>query len=116
MPDDAVYVGRGTIFGNPFKITGPWTTTSTGPDYGKKQWMVETVTGSWIRDTKAEARALAVDLFRKWIRLPQQERLRAMGKLGLKGKDLVCWCPLTDANGNHMPCHADVWIEIAGEP
>lgn len=32
---------------------------------------------------------------------------------GLQGHDLVCWCPLTDTDGNPMPCHADVLLELS---
>lgn len=31
----------------------------------------------------------------------------------LAGRDLACWCPLTDASGNPPPCHADVLLKIA---
>ena len=31
----------------------------------------------------------------------------------LKGKDLACWCPLTDKDGKPVPCHADVLLELA---
>ena len=31
----------------------------------------------------------------------------------LRGKDLMCWCPLLDKDGNHVSCHADVLLEIA---
>lgn len=31
----------------------------------------------------------------------------------LRGKDLACWCPLVDADGNPVPCHADVLLEWA---
>jgi hypothetical protein len=31
----------------------------------------------------------------------------------LRGKNLACWCPLEDENGNRVPCHADVLLEIA---
>ncbi|NJD29302.1 MAG: DUF4326 domain-containing protein [Chloroflexi bacterium] len=30
----------------------------------------------------------------------------------LRGRDLACWCPLVDANGDPVPCHADVLLEI----
>ena len=33
----------------------------------------------------------------------------------LKGKDLACWCPLTDKNGNPILCHADIIIKIMKE-
>lgn len=31
----------------------------------------------------------------------------------LRGRDLACWCPLEDAAGNRVPCHADVLLELA---
>jgi hypothetical protein len=31
----------------------------------------------------------------------------------LKGKHLACWCPLVDEDGNSVPCHADVLLELA---
>lgn len=27
----------------------------------------------------------------------------------------VCWCPTEDKNGNCVPCHADVLLELANE-
>ena len=34
-------------------------------------------------------------------------------KKELKGKNLMCWCPLTYPNGYRVLCHADVLLEIA---
>jgi hypothetical protein len=31
----------------------------------------------------------------------------------LRGRDLACWCPLVDKDGNPVHCHADVLLEIA---
>lgn len=31
----------------------------------------------------------------------------------LAGKNLACWCPLADKDGNPVPCHADVLLELA---
>ena len=31
----------------------------------------------------------------------------------LTGHDLMCWCPLVDAEGKRVPCHADVLLELA---
>lgn len=102
MPEGTVYVGRPTVFGNPFPVDV----------YG---------------------RADAVDLFRRWLtgqisplELSQcsrcdrwsggQDETVTLGIVRgwimyeiprLRGRDLVCWCPL-DA-----PCHADVLLELA---
>ena len=90
MPPNTVYVGRPTIFGNPFIVC----------------------VGGW---TRQEAR----DLFERFVKRTRElplpfyygyisdERIAE-----LRGKDLACWCPLD------QPCHADVLLEIAnaGEP
>lgn len=70
-----VYVGRPTVFGNPYIV---------GKD-GKQ--------------------GECVKLYRKWIRLPQQEALRERMRSELKDKHLLCWC-------SPLPCHADVIMEI----
>jgi hypothetical protein len=49
----------------------------------------------------------AVILYRAWIRQPDQFGLRSRIRRELRGRDLVCWCPLTVA------CHADVLLEVA---
>jgi hypothetical protein len=38
---------------------------------------------------------------------------RAEMRATLRGKDLACWCPLEDAQGRRVPCHADVLLELA---
>jgi hypothetical protein len=67
-PPGAVYVGRPTVFGNPFTHTANGT---------KAQFRVAT------RDE-------AVDRFEAW--LLAQPALVALAKQQLRGKDLVCWC------------------------
>lgn len=64
MPDDAIYVGRPTKFGNPFMIG---------------------VHGS---------RDKVVELYRDWIfeDTPEKAELRRSVKAELRGHDLVCWC------------------------
>lgn len=91
LPADAVYVGRPTKWGNPYKV-------------GDKSFTV----GRVHLDRPGGAdRNDAVWAFRHallWNLLPitvediQRE---------LSGHDLACWCPL-----DNQPCHADVLIEI----
>jgi hypothetical protein len=87
MPADAVYVGRPTRWGNPFREG----------DYDGARFM-------------GISRAEAVAKFDKWMErlrwdLPELAALRR--ELG--GKDLACWCPLD------KPCHADVLLRLANE-
>lgn len=96
MPEDAVYVGRPTRWGNPYRIEreSAW------------EFTVRTDT-SIIGTFEAEhsARYWAAMSYRAWWseRPVSNEEIREH----LAGRDLACWCPL-DA-----PCHADVLLEIA---
>ncbi|WP_288797810.1 DUF4326 domain-containing protein [uncultured Arsenicicoccus sp.] len=92
MPDGAVYVGRGTKWGNPWRVGG--------------QVTVETPAGRTLdlilhRELKI-APDLAVALYRAAF-TPDQDAIIAE----LAGRDLACWCPLDQA------CHADVLLELA---
>lgn len=102
MPEDAVYVGRPTKWGNPIK----WT------DYPK-----HVVPGAWdgdyepVRVSDAERRRWAVTDFDSVARLGigAFENYPSYGCIiaELAGKDLACWCP------EGQPCHADILLEIA---
>lgn len=85
MPPNAVYVGRPTIFGNPFGHGGRYSNDAVA-DY--RLWLGpggENLFPSLVWE-------------RHWL-------LNALPRL--RGKDLCCWCPLD------QPCHADVLLEIA---
>lgn len=87
-PPGAVYVGRRTKWGNPYRVFG-------------------TVTAQMAVDAYALAVRAGYD------NVPGPEEIRAE----LAGKDLTCWCPLTDKDGHPVPCHADVLLQIAaGDP
>lgn len=62
IPMDAVYVGRPSSFGNPFKVG----------QHGN--------------------RGECIELYVKWINLTAQEELRDRMYKELRGKDLVCYC------------------------
>lgn len=107
---DAVYVGRGSRYGNPYRVGESYALIADGP-YGANQQrqVLATITP-----------ALAVDLYRLWLSymhtgdMPRDRPTPAEIK-ALRGRDLACWCPLTDAQGNHVPCHADVLLELANK-
>lgn len=84
MPVNTVYVGRGSKFGNPFKVT---------------------------EDRSAADAVLAFEL---WLTLdhcsagiPEVKKTLLENIKQLKGKNLACWCRLD------QPCHADVLLEMA---
>lgn len=101
MPADTVYVGRPTIFGN------PWTIKNAQ------------ASGLFLPDACAQ---IVVDEFRAWLEgksSPNSEHLGSWHRLedrrarlldsleSLRGKNLACWC------SEGQPCHADVLLELA---
>ena len=84
MPANTVYVGRPTIWGNPFTV---------GKDI------------PFLPGRKVQDKRHAVSLYAGHA--PQNERLIAAARDELRGQHLACWCPLD------QPCHADVLLEIA---
>ena len=103
LPDGAVSVTRPSEFGNPFRVSR----LNGHPDY---DWWVEySTTSVWFFKTKVEAADAAVRLYRHWIDLPQNHKLRARARLALHGKNLACFCRLEDS------CHADVLLSISNE-
>jgi len=86
-PAGAVVVARPSKWGNPFPVG-------------------QTLDGVLVRD-----RAHSVQLYRRLMAASPDRRQAARDELA--GRDLACWCPLLDADGNRGPCHADVLLEIA---
>lgn len=108
MPKNAVYVGRPTKWGNPFR--------AECDESGK--WYVVSADGliRFESPSKHAAKTSAVNLYRSYLNnygsQPGAIRdcggafIAEMAKTELRGKDLACWCELGD------PCHADVLLEI----
>jgi len=92
MPDNTVAVSRPGIFGNPFAH--------------QDSRIAAAMFAAWLR---GGLRTSAMLECRKVLPGPLDERLRRVraGIPTLRGKHLACWCPL------HLPCHADVLLEIA---
>jgi hypothetical protein len=92
MPGSAVYVGRPSIYGNPYIIDA------------------ECQHLSWFRnDIIKESSAIGgpTDPSHEW-----SEHFWRMSRslYMLKGRDLACWCAFD------QPCHADVLLELANAP
>lgn len=107
MPPNTVYVGRGSKWGNPFEVI----------KLGRFPiWFVcgETEEGyQWFGPfwDEKEAVVCACDAFADYIDEEFEQQIASE----LKGKDLACWCPLVDEDGNRVPCHADVLLELANK-
>lgn len=91
IPPDAVYVGRPSRWGNPFKMNDPLLPAGLSR-VGKRRAVITEFRCYLVRDTKM-------------LEAVRQELL---------GKDLVCWCHTWDGTGdNPNYCHADILLEIA---
>ena len=100
-PEGAVDVGRGTKWGNPWSVID-----NIVKDAGHDRLI--------HFENHDEALHHAVSFYAEaipngWEGVPTLEEIRAE----LAGHDLMCWCPLVDAQGKRVPCHADVLLEIA---
>lgn len=89
MPEDTVYVGRPTKWGNPF-IPG-----NDNP---------------FLPGRKVEDLRHAFCLYRVYA--PLSERLVSAARTELKGKNLACWCPIAPYAEDGC-CHADVLLKLA---
>lgn len=90
MPPGAIYVGRPSKWGNPWKPKDfPAHPTKENAALGFR---------FWLNDDAAFAYEYRV------------ERRNFDDLSELRGKDLACWCPLG------QPCHADVLLELANTP
>ncbi len=88
MPAGAVYVGRGTVFGNPFQTVQEF-----------REWWNDR--SKWPRMYPDQMDKLMGAMF-------QTE------PHPLKGKDLACWCVDWDGTGEPPGvCHAEVLLELA---
>jgi hypothetical protein len=90
MPAGAIYVGRPTKWGNPFRIGAPnaddcMVCGSREEAVSKYRSEITTFHGGFVG---VDAEAIRREL---------------------RGKDLACWCPLD------QPCHADVLLELSND-
>jgi hypothetical protein len=97
MPEDAVYVGRPTKWGNPYQVK---------QDENLNFYVAwETGRSRKSHYLQKDAAKEAVELFRNYMRFG----LDSPSCIHLRDKDLACWCPLD------KPCHADVLLELANK-
>jgi len=116
MPENTVYVGRGTKWGNPYKVgeTQIRIPALDGSEWEHERRLYKTsgethayvhnsdgshITWHRVEDATAEQ---CVKLYRDWISYTIRQEFQT-----LAGKDLACWCP------PDQPCHADVLLELA---
>jgi hypothetical protein len=112
-PAGAIYVGRGSRWGNPCtQVRYPaldgseWEREGRlGKRSGETHAFVhpdKTITSHLVQDATPEQ---AVAMYRDWLKACPS--LADAVRVELAGRDLMCWCP-TD-----QPCHGDVLLELA---
>ena len=87
IPPDAVYVGRPSKWGNPWRIGG-----------------VRPADGH--RLTRKEAVEIYRSSIHQMLTAKRDDGSIILDLNELRGKDLVCWCA-------PLPCHADILLELA---
>lgn len=102
-PEGAVYVGRGTVFGNPIKVTAKCPAKHAAKMFRRMMKMSQMKLMESIKfedGSEAPMDGLAAVIWRQTVlkRLPE-----------LRGKDLMCFCALD------QPCHADMLLEWANK-
>ena len=105
MPEGAVYVGRPTRWGNPYRIDrlSAYEYIGMMPDGTENMqgWGGRIFAAQW-----------AVDMFELHIGPMGSYEYDAETLADLRalaGRDFACWCPLD------QPCHADVLLRLAND-
>lgn len=115
-PAGAVYVGRGTMWGNPWQAHGLTVIGPAWAEYEGRPMSSQVFTpgaSSQVavahRVTEEEAVIAAVGQFRDYCTTMRvQQHAEFMEWIApLRGRDLMCWC------AEDVPCHADVLLEHA---
>lgn len=99
-PEGALYVGRGTRWGNPTRVVYNRQTRGWHAVHDNASGAG---IGTW--PTAAEARRFAVAAYEH--HLATHPYLAADVPKLLAGRDLMCWCPAGE------PCHVDVLLRLA---
>ena len=105
-PPGAVYVGRPTKWGNPFIISELVTRKKAVRLYRAlltgtfTERSIEKIIGQGAKCPEQCLALFPLLLLRSYVKRHIHE---------LRGKDLMCWCPLD------QPCHADVLLELANK-
>lgn len=109
LPPNARSVTRPGYYGNPYKIGGIYLVGPLLPFPLPSARVEEGPAGTDLKAVRCNDAATAVEWFRQYAPLALEPAKIEL----LRGLDLACWCPLVDDNGDPVPCHADVLLEMA---
>ena len=118
MPENTVYVGRGSRWGNPFRLVkysdGKWAIKIDSNDDVQANILVTQCHAFY--ETKEAAAKDAIKCYSSWL-LPYthegtlddffvSQTVLEDALHNLQGKNLACWCKLDE------PCHADYLLSL----
>lgn len=111
MPENTVSVVRPGLWGNPFYVSR-WRDAATcvalfresvrgcwDPNVGRHlpdAWCGYAEHNGWLALWRHRMNGFPIEFISE-----------------LRGKNLACWCAVTDRHGNAVPCHADVLLSLA---
>lgn len=103
MPSNTKYIGRGSKYGNPFRVEPADGKYMVKYDGNTSNLIIMVKLGvPYYCDTKQQAVKYAIECYREYAK----EKLWKWAN-ELKTYDLACWCP------EGQSCHGDVLIEAA---
>ena len=107
MPENTKSVTRPGKFGNPYKI-GMHNIFDIKDTTGKslKDYLIE-------KNGENKYHTVEDVLLAYRQKINGSQAMQSVIKYYLKGKNLACFCPITDEKGNYIPCHADILLEVA---
>lgn len=117
MPPGAVYVGRPTLFGNPWSLDDARIRDIPEPD--RAAWCVDRyrreldhlgLLGDWasgVSEARWDEMCDAIEVLPQEIGPEGIQSIRPLFRHLLRNATaLACWCPLD------QPCHADILLEL----
>ncbi len=111
MPEGAVYVGRPSLWGNPWSIAEMGSVydvpITERPAAAVRMYRRELEHWGLHSDYGATHSDAAWESVARQISACGAKSMAEFVPFALRGRDLACWCPLD------QPCHADVLLELA---
>jgi hypothetical protein len=105
MPGNTVYVGRGSVWGNPFKEGEHWRHGALRISTGNVAFNTQLLKAFGDRKMTRDDCVTAYRIYLDYAGIPSREGRWPEPK-DLRGKNLACWC-------GEGVCHADVLLERA---
>ena len=118
MPPNAVYVGRPSLWGNPYSLDDmramyPEIAPADRAAAAVRLYRKEIEHFGLLSDYAWYVSGKRWDAVNRAVSASGSTSMAEYAAVALRGRDLVCWCPLAYPDGTIVPCHADVLLELA---